>query len=152
MLLAATGLLITASILSPVWAEDKPSSGYLLPFADPEKGRQLFVAKGCVVCHSVNGVGGRVGPALDADASRPYIDPFDIAARMWRGAPTMIVLQEMELGYQIYLAGNELANISRFLQDSEAQKTLSSDDIPELIRDWMVEDVYEELEINKMAQ
>jgi cytochrome c len=151
MLVTATGLL-TACFLSPVLAEDESSGAYLLPFADPEKGRQLFVGKGCVVCHSVNGVGGQVGPALDGNASRPYIDPFDMAARMWRGAPTMLLLQEMALGYQIDLTGQELAHIARFLQDLEAQKSFSSDDIPQRIRDLMVDKIYEELENDETAQ
>ncbi len=25
---------------------------------DPMRGRQLFVSKGCIACHSINGVGG----------------------------------------------------------------------------------------------
>jgi len=71
----------------------------IVPLTDPERGRQLFVGKGCVVCHSVNGVGGQAGPPLDADPAETSVDVFDFAARMWRGASLMIVLQEMELGY-----------------------------------------------------
>jgi len=151
MLLTTTGLL-TACIFSPVWAEDESAGAYLLPFADPELGRQLFVGKACVVCHSVNGTGGQVGPPLDANASRPYVDPFDMAARMWRGAPTMLLLQEMALGYQIDLTGKELANIARFLQDLETQKSFNSNDIPQRIRDLMVDKTYEALENDKTVQ
>ncbi len=126
--------------------------GYLLAFAGARRGRELFVGKGCVVCHTVNGVGGEVGPALDADLARPYVDPFDFAARMWRGATTMIVLQEMALGYQIKFTGGELAQIVRFLSDQGEQQEFSEDDIPESIRDWMVDDIYEQLNSDEMAQ
>ena len=35
----------------------------VMPLPDAERGRQVFGAKGCVVCHAVNGVGGNAGPA-----------------------------------------------------------------------------------------
>jgi len=45
--------------------------------ATPEqKGRALFVSKGCVACHTVEGVPGatgKVGPELTTIASRPQI-------------------------------------------------------------------------------
>jgi hypothetical protein len=78
-----------------------PKGQLLFPLGDTDEGRKLFISKGCVICHAVNGIGGRVGPPLDLDISRPYLNVFDFAARMWRGASTMIVLQEMQLGYQI---------------------------------------------------
>lgn len=134
------------------WAASETSGGYRLPFASSERGRELFVGKGCVVCHAVNNVGGKAGPPLDADPTQPFADIFDFTARMWRGAPTMIVLQEMELGYQIDFTGEELAHILRFLHDREAQKRFSEDDIPEVIRDWMVDEVYEELMPGEMVE
>lgn len=126
--------------------------GYVVSFGDSDRGRDLFTGKGCVVCHSINRVGGKAGPALDADPYEPDLDVFDFAARMWRGAPTMIVLQEMELGYQIDLTGQELADLARFIHDSEAQRNFQETDVPELIRDWMVDEVYDELDIEEMGQ
>ncbi|MHA7871017.1 MAG: c-type cytochrome, partial [Hyphococcus sp.] len=70
---------------------------------DPVKGRALFIDKGCVICHAVNGVGGKAAPALDAPVGDGPVDPLEFAARMWRGAPAMIELQSIELGYAIYL-------------------------------------------------
>lgn len=124
----------------------------VVPLADSEEGKRLFVGKGCVVCHAVNGVGGKAAPALDASADDAYFDVFDFAARMWRGAPTMIVLQEMELGYQIDLSGDDLANLAAFASDPLAQSGFSEDDIPEVIRDWMIDEVYQELDPDYMAQ
>jgi cytochrome c len=138
----------TAEEASPMAA----GPGYVIAFGDSQRGKALFTGKGCVVCHSINGVGGKAGPALDADPSQPQLDVFDFAARMWRGASTMIVLQEMELGYQIDLTGQELADLARFIHDAEAQRQFSETDVPELIRDWMVDEVYDELDIENMAQ
>ncbi len=152
--LLAAALLAPPALATRALAQDEtsPASGLVIPFGDAERGRKLFVGKGCVVCHSINGIGGLAGPALDADPSQPYVNVYDFVARMWRGASTMIVLQEMELGYQIELTGEELAHITRFVFDAQAQKSFSQDDIPELIRDWMLDEIYEELEMREMAQ
>jgi cytochrome c len=158
--LALAGLSLVAGLslaaAKPLAAQEGDSAGsapgYVLTFGDSERGKALFTGKGCVVCHAVNGVGGAAGPALDADPSRPQLDVYEFAARMWRGAPTMIVLQEMELGYQIELSGQELADLARFIHDAEAQSDFSEADVPELIRDWMVDEVYDELDIEGMAQ
>ena len=136
----------------PATAEEAASPGYVVTFGEAERGRDLFTGKGCVVCHAINGVGGQAGPPLDADPEAPRLDVFDFAARMWQGAPTMIVLQEMELGYQIDLTGQELADLARFIHDAEAQASFSDRDVPELIRDWMVDEVYDELDIEEMGQ
>jgi len=152
----ALALVMSLWIVAPAKAQEAASSsggpGYLVAFGDSARGRALFTGKGCVVCHSINGVGGMAGPALDADPYAPRLDVFDFAARMWRGAPTMIVLQEMELGYQIDLTGQELADLARFIHDAEAQRTFQQTDVPELIRDWMVDEVYDELDIEEMGQ
>ena len=132
-------------------AGEQAKAGYFLPFASAQKGRGLFVEKGCVVCHAVNGVGGKAGPALDVDPARPFIDPFEFTARMWRGAATMIVLQEMELGYQIDFTGDELAQIARFLNDETEQQSFGEDEIPARIRDWMVDDIYERGNFDEIA-
>lgn len=54
---------------------------------NPDKGRQLFSATGCVQCHSVGGKGGQVGPALDA--LKRSNSPVLIATRMWNHGPEM---------------------------------------------------------------
>jgi len=150
VLAALVGVSFATAAL--VKADEPPSGGYAVRFGDSDRGRALFTGKGCVVCHAINGVGGKAGPALDADPNRPQLDVFDFAARMWRGAPTMIVLQEMELGYQIELSGQELADLARFIHDAEAQRGFSEGDVPELIRDWMVDEIYDEFDIEEMGQ
>ncbi len=119
----------------------------VFPLADGAHGRQLFVSKGCVICHSVNGVGGRAAPALDAFAAEEGeapspVDPLDFVARMWRGAPAMLELQAVELGYQIELSAEELADLAVFASDAGAQASFTMEDVPEPMWDWMLNEPY----------
>ena len=109
----------------------------LMPTLNAARGRELFVRRGCVICHSVNGVGGAIGPKLDASRSVPYVNPFDFAARMWRGADAMIALQEAEIGFQIEIDGDELGDITAFAHDIGEQRKFSESDIPRSIRRMM---------------
>jgi len=112
----------------------------VMPIPDGVRGKQIFVNRGCVICHAVNGVGGKLAPALDAKAGERTIKPFEFMARMWRGASEMIRLQSMELGYRIDFQGDELAHLFGFLSDHSVQKSFASDDIPDLIRDMITTD------------
>ena len=113
---------------------------------DSSTGRALFVEKGCVICHSVNGVGGKAGPVLDAQIGASAIDPLDFAARMWRGAPAMIELQSVELGYTVYLTADEIAHLSAFASDREEQKILQLEDLPENLRGGLLDEQFWEVE------
>lgn len=68
--------------LGAVWAQPVMS-----PSQDPLAGSRVFGAKGCVKCHSVNGVGGRVAPDL-ARTMRPR-SFVDLATAMWNHLPNM---------------------------------------------------------------
>ena len=105
--------------------------GIVMPPMDAERGRNLFVQKGCVACHSVNGVGGDLGPALNAADMPSPMNSFEFAARMWRGAGAMIALQEDLLGEAISLDGQDLADLVAFAHDAEEQAKLTEDQIPE---------------------
>lgn len=108
--------------------------GLVLPPMDSERGHRLFVEKGCIACHSVNGVGGRLGPPLnEADMPAP-MNAFEFAARMWRGAEAMVALQDELLGGVIELDGQELADIIAFAHDEHEQAELTADEIPERLR------------------
>jgi cytochrome c len=106
----------------------------MMPSMDPAKGRILFASKGCVVCHSVNGIGGTDAAALDAKTMPGMTNPFDFVANMWRGAEPMIKMQEEELGGQVEFTGQELSDIIAFLHHEDEQKKFSESDIPPKIK------------------
>ncbi len=136
-----------ASILSSCMAtadpaEDEPIAGTGdpgWPAGDPQAGKELFVDKGCVLCHSVNGVGGRAALPLDAPPDGRQVDPMVFAAAMWEGASAMVSLQFTELGYQIGMAGEELRDLAAFASDLGTQAAFSLDDIPESFRPWIID-------------
>lgn len=109
--------------------------GLALPPMDAGRGRALFVNKGCVICHSVNGVGAEIGPSLDAADMPSPMNVFEFAARMWRGASAMAAMQEYELGGVIGLTGQELADLIAFAHDAEEQAKLTESQIPEEFRE-----------------
>ena len=113
-----------------------------LPVIDAKRGRQLFVTRGCVLCHAVNKIGGRGGPPLDQVAQGQGADILDFTARMWRGAYAMIELQNMELGYQLDFSGEELGHIIAFLHDKSERSRFSGNDVPDLIKDMFIDQPY----------
>ncbi len=54
---------------------------------NPLAGSQVFGSTGCVKCHSVNGLGGTIGPELGRIARRRSF--YDLAATMWNHLPIM---------------------------------------------------------------
>lgn len=108
-----------------------------MPQMNPARGRELFASKGCVVCHSINGVGGTDATALDATTMPRLMNPFEFTAKMWRGAEAMIYLQRDELGEQIEFSGDELADIIAFVHHHEEQAKFSEADIPPRIKGLM---------------
>ena len=135
-------VMVVAAVMAPVSAADEPAIRLVVPMLDPAKGKRLFVDKGCVLCHSVNDVGGRAGPPLDVADSVRSVDLLDFMARMWRGSFAMIELQGMELGYQLDFTGEELGHIAAFLADLDAQERFGEQDVPDLIRDMFIRDPY----------
>ncbi len=123
-LLALVGMTLPAfgqDVLEGDLLGDSDGVDVELPAMDAREGRILFAAKGCVICHSVNGVGGQAAPALDAYRQPSLANPFEFSARMWTGASDMIALQKKDLGYQITITGEELADIFAFVHDADEQ-------------------------------
>jgi cytochrome c2 len=60
-------------------------SGISLP-KDPIAGQQLFIEKRCILCHSVQGVGGKTGP----DLGEIWLGSFmEITSKLWNHFPRM---------------------------------------------------------------
>jgi cytochrome c len=122
------------------FAADLPEQiapGLIMPAMNPVRGKMLFASKGCVVCHSINGVGGEDAPKLDASTMAPQMNPFDFFAKMWRGAAPMIMMQMHEIGHQIEFTGQDLADIVAFVHNAQVQKSFTEDDVPPEIKQLM---------------
>ncbi len=126
---AALGLpgVASAQTATATDTANVPPTRLLMPMLNSTRGRELFVSKGCVTCHSVNGIGGEDAAALDAHDMAPYMGLFDLTAKMWSMAPVMIPAQEDELGAQIQLNGDELADLVAFMHDDVEQAKLTMD-------------------------
>ena len=136
--LAATGLL--DGMTGAAVAQTAPVVEY--PAVDPERGRELFVTKGCVICHAINGVGGLAAPPLEAEGRSSTVDVAGFAARMWRGAGPMVWLQTLEMGYQIDLTGEDIAHLAGFVQDVREQARFTEDTLPDYVREALLTELY----------
>jgi mono/diheme cytochrome c family protein len=59
-----------------------------LPMGDARRGKELFRARSCVVCHSVDGEGGQTAPDLGMAVERGF-SPYHLAGLLWNHAPAM---------------------------------------------------------------
>jgi cytochrome c len=128
---------VAATVSTALEGQPTLAHRLVVPDIDAQRGRQLFVEKGCFACHSINGVGGHDATNLDAHTMDARMNPFDFTAKMWAMAPAMIAAQEEALGEQILFTGQELADIIAFVHDDEAQHDFSMADIPAQIRGLM---------------
>ena len=141
----AAGAVVVAAVTVPASANHIAGDGtkagqgaqLIIPMMSPVQGKTLFVDKGCVACHAINGVGGHDAPSMDAHRDMGPVNPFDFAAKMWNHAPGMIAAQEEAFGEQIYFTGEELADIIAFLHDDRAQHGFSEADLTAKARKMM---------------
>ena len=110
------------------------------PEMNARRGRILFITNGCVICHQVNGVGGRAAPDMSVETTPDAINPLDFSARMWRGAPAMTALQAIELGYVINLDAQDIADLAAFAGSPDEQQLLTVDSTPAGMRDWFLDE------------
>ncbi len=80
---------------------------------DPVEGSRLFVRKGCVVCHAVDGEGGKIGPDLGRISSGRTL--LGIAAVMWNHSPRMTERIKEAKVTRPKLTPEEMANLFAFL-------------------------------------
>ncbi|MDH3241341.1 MAG: cytochrome c [Alphaproteobacteria bacterium] len=109
----------------------------VLPSMNPAKGRVYFATRACVVCHSVNGIGGKNAVALDIEIRPATVDMLGFITRMWRGGTPMLALQRRLFSEQIDLTAEELGDIIAFLHSPAEQDRFSKNDIPTFIQEFM---------------
>ncbi|MBI2528398.1 MAG: c-type cytochrome [Candidatus Rokubacteria bacterium] len=111
MLRGAKWTAVAALVLLPVgavWAQPVFS-----PSQDPLAGSRVFASKGCSKCHSIHGLGGKVGPDLGR-IQRPR-SFYDLATAMWNHLPKMADrMQRMGIARPT-LDGREAADLIAFL-------------------------------------
>jgi mono/diheme cytochrome c family protein len=64
----------------------------LLP-GDADRGKDVFRTQDCVVCHSINGEGGKSAPDLGQGVERGF-SPYVLAGLLWNHAPLMWTAME----------------------------------------------------------
>ena len=80
---------------------------------DPVEGSRLFVSKGCVTCHAVDGEGGKIGPDLGRISTGRTL--LGMAAVMWNHSPRMTERIKEAKVTRPKLAPEEMANLFAFL-------------------------------------
>ena len=95
---------------------------------DAVAGRTLFSEKACVLCHSVGGIGGTVGPALDK--YQEFASPLFLAEGMWNVGPRMSVSLRTHGIMDPTLRGRDIADIAAYVRgqafgNSAGQKLMS---------------------------
>lgn len=96
----------------------------LLP-ADPERGWKVFRAKSCIVCHSVRGKGGHVGPELGPNHQLP-LTVVQFSGLMWNHSPEMWRAPEAQSIARPSFQGQEIADLVAFLSSLRYFEPLGS--------------------------
>jgi cytochrome c2 len=79
-----------------------------------DSGKKLFSSKGCIRCHQVGGVGGVLGPSLDAVGQSGA--PMSVAAAMWNHGPSMAEAMRAQGIERPNLNASELRDLVAFLR------------------------------------
>jgi len=109
--------LVAAAVLSASWLlVSYPPSAAAQVYSssqDPLAGSRVFGTKGCAKCHSVNGIGGKIGPDFGR-ISRPR-SFYDLATAMWNHLPRMAARMEQLDIARPHLDVQETADLIGFL-------------------------------------
>jgi mono/diheme cytochrome c family protein len=86
---------------------------YFDPPGNVDAGRRLFRDKRCIMCHQRDGVGGVVGPNLDALGERAT--PIYIVSQMWNHGPQMAEAMRARKIARPTFKGSELRDLLAYL-------------------------------------
>lgn len=84
-----------------------------LPSVNPSRGNAALARKGCITCHSIWGVGGKLGPDLAASGSDQSFQ--QMASMFWNHTPGMVQLLRQKGIEWPTLSEQEMADISSFV-------------------------------------
>lgn len=85
-----------------------------LASGNPLSGKRIFSQKQCVRCHSIDGVGGKIGPDLARKIDFPRT-LSRVAAQMWNHAPEMIrLMNEYKIQWQEF-SSQEMADLLAYI-------------------------------------
>jgi mono/diheme cytochrome c family protein len=90
------------------------TQNYFEGFGNIDSGKKLFSKKGCIRCHQVGGVGGVLGPSLDAVGQSGA--PMNVAAAMWNHGPSMAEAMQAQGIERPNLNGLELRDLVAYLR------------------------------------
>ncbi len=106
-----TGCLLV--VVSLLVSEAPPAMAQAVPGQDPVAGAKVFESAGCVKCHSVAGVGGKVGPDL-SKSPRPR-SFYDLASAVWNHLPRMTArMQQLGIA-RVKLDAREAGDVAAYL-------------------------------------
>ncbi len=107
---AAFGLFLFLHTISlPALAADQP----LELSGDPAKGRDVFIGKGCIKCHSIWNSGGKLGPDLTRIGMGKSL--LGIAGSLWTHTPKMVELMEKRGVSRPLLSEQEMQDLVFYL-------------------------------------
>lgn len=92
---------------------------YFDPPGNVETGRRLFRDKRCIMCHQRDGVGGVVGPNLDALGERAT--PIYVVSQMWNHGPQMAEAMRARKVTRPTFKGSELRDLLAYLASPTAR-------------------------------
>ncbi|MGD0309623.1 MAG: c-type cytochrome [Acidobacteriota bacterium] len=108
MTLLIAGALLLAGLF--LRAED---AAVRLDTANPLQGMQAITSKGCITCHSIWGVGGKIGPDLAATGADQSFQ--QLASMFWNHTPRMVQLLKQKGREWPILTEKEMADIISFI-------------------------------------
>ena len=94
--------------------DSKQEKRYLEP-GSPNRGKKLFVDKGCIKCHSIRGQGGRIGPDLGKATSDRGRSMPELAGQLWNHEPAMWKKMQEKRTKFIRFSEGEMADLVAYL-------------------------------------
>ena len=96
------------------------TQNYFDGLGNADAGKKLFTKKGCILCHQIGGVGGVLGPSLDAVGQTGA--PINLAAAMWNHGPAMAEAMRAQGIERPNLSASELRDLVAYLRAAAPER------------------------------